>query len=148
MTSLNEKQRKNGVVTASTGNHGAAVSLGMKILGINGSIIVPENIAPNKVENIKNLGGTVEYYGNDCLEAEQRAQEISVTTGAIYISPYNDPVIVAGQGTMGVELDKDLSNIDTVIVAVGGGGLISGIGGYLKTVQPKVKIVGCSPKNS
>jgi threonine dehydratase len=120
----------------------------MKILGINGSIIVPENIAPNKVENIKNLGGTVEYYGNDCLEAEQRAQEISVTTGAIYISPYNDPVIVAGQGTMGVEIDKDLSNIDTVIVAVGGGGLISGIGGYLKTVQPKVKIVGCSPKNS
>jgi threonine dehydratase len=148
MTSLNEKQRKSGVVTASTGNHGAAVSLGMKILGINGSIIVPENIAPNKVENIKNLGGTVEYYGNDCLEAEQRAQEISVTTGAIYISPYNDPVIVAGQGTMGVEIDKDLSNIDTVIVAVGGGGLISGIGGYLKTVQPKVKIVGCSPKNS
>ena len=148
MTSLNEKQRKKGVVTASTGNHGAAVSLGMKILGINGSIIVPENIAPNKVENIKNLGGTVEYYGNDCLEAEQRAQEISVTTGAIYISPYNDPVIVAGQGTMGVELDEDLSNIDTVIVAVGGGGLISGIGGYLKTVQPNVEIIGCSPKNS
>ena len=148
MTSLNEKQRKKGVVTASTGNHGAAVSLGMKILGINGSIIVPENIAPNKVENIKNLGGSVEYYGNDCLEAEQRAQEISVTTSAIYISPYNDPVIVAGQGTMGVELDEDLSNIDTVIVAVGGGGLISGIGGYLKTVQPKVEMVGCSPKNS
>ena len=120
----------------------------MKILGINGSIIVPENIAPNKVENIKNIGGNVEYHGNDCLEAAQRAQEISVTTGAIYISPYNDPVIIAGQGTMGVELDEDLSNIDTVIVAVGGGGLISGIGGYLKTVQPKVEMVGCSPKNS
>ena len=74
MTSLNEKQRKKGVVTASTGNHGAAVSLSMKILGISGSIIVPENIASNKVENIKNLGGTVEYFGNDCLEAEQRAQ--------------------------------------------------------------------------
>ena len=145
---LTDSQKKQGVFSASTGNHGAAVSLGMKILGINGSIIVPENIAPNKVENIKNLGGNVEYHGNDCLEAEQRAQEISSETGATYISPYNDPVIVAGQGTMGVELDEDLSNIDTVIVAVGGGGLISGIGGYLKTVQPKVEIIGCSPKNS
>ena len=148
ITSLNTDQKNKGVVTASTGNHGAAVSLGMKILDLNGKIVVPKNIARNKLENIKNLGGTVEFYGKDCIESEFRAQEISNETGSTYISPYNDPMIVAGQGTIGIELDNELNNIDEVIVSVGGGGLISGIGGYLKQVQPKVQMVACSPKNS
>lgn len=148
ITSLNSDQRNKGVVTASTGNHGAAVSLAMKILDVNGKIVVPKNIARNKLENIKKLGGIVEFYGKDCIESEFRAQEISKESGSAYISPYNDPDIVAGQGTIAVELDNQLNNIDEVIVSVGGGGLISGIGGYLKQVQPKVQMVACSPKNS
>ena len=148
ITSLNSDQRNKGVVTASTGNHGTAVSLAMKILDVNGKIVVPKNIARNKLENIKKLGGIVEFYGKDCIESEFRAQEISKESGSAYISPYNDPDIVAGQGTIAVELDNQLNNIDEVIVSVGGGGLISGIGGYLKQVQPKVQMVACSPKNS
>tara|TARA_B100001245_G_scaffold160669_1_gene120981 strand:- start:285 stop:1241 length:957 start_codon:yes stop_codon:yes gene_type:complete len=148
ITSLSSDQRNKGVVTASTGNHGAAVSLAMKILDVNGKIVVPKNIARNKLENIKKLGGIVEFYGKDCIESEFRAQEISKESGSAYISPYNDPDIVTGQGTIAVELDNQLNNIDEVIVSVGGGGLISGIGGYLKQVQPKAQMVACSPKNS
>ena len=148
ITSLNSDQRNKGVVTASTGNHGAAVSLAMKILDVNGKIVVPKNIARNKLENIKKLGGIVEFYGKDCIESEFRAQEISKESGSAYISPYNDPDIVTGQGTIAVELDNQLNNIDEVIVSVGGGGLISGIGGYLNQVQPKAQMVACSPKNS
>ena len=148
MTSLNDEEKSMGVVTASTGNHGAACSLAMSILGIDGKIIVPDNVHKNKVDNILDLGGEVEYHGNDCLIAEERAQEISSNTGANYISPYNDPAIVCGQGTIGYELNQDLKNIDSVFVSVGGGGLISGIGGYLKSVQNQVKMIAVSPKNS
>ena len=148
MTSLNDEEKSMGVVTASTGNHGAACSLAMSILGIDGKIIVPDNVHKNKVDNILNLGGEVEYHGNDCLIAEERAQEISSNTGANYISPYNDPAIVCGQGTIGYELNQDLKNIVSVFVSVGGGGLISGIGGYLKSVQNQVKMIAVSPKNS
>lgn len=148
MTSLSATEKEKGVVTASTGNHGAACSLAMSLLGIDGKIVVPTIVHKNKVNNILNFGGKVEYHGDDCLIAEERAQEISKTTGATYISPYNDPAIICGQGTMGYEIDQDLKNIDSVFVSVGGGGLISGVGGYLKSVQKNVKMVAVSPKNS
>ena len=148
ITALDSDLMKKGIVTASTGNHGAAVSLAMKMLDVNGKIIVPKNIAHNKLLNIKRLGGIVEFYGKDCIESEFRAKQISKEIGSIYISPYNDPEIIAGQGTIGIELDNQLNNINEVFVSVGGGGLISGIGGYLNQVQPEAKIVACSPKNS
>lgn len=148
MTSISATEKEKGVVTASTGNHGAACSLAMSLLGIEGKIVVPTIVHKNKVNNILNFGGKVEYHGDDCLIAEERAQEISKTTGATYISPYNDPAIICGQGTMGYEIDQDLKNIDSVFVSVGGGGLICGVGGYLKSVQKNVKMVAVSPKNS
>ena len=148
MTSISATEKEKGVVTASTGNHGAACSLAMSLLGIDGKIVVPTIVHKNKVNNILNFGGKVEYHGDDCLIAEERAQEISKTTGATYISPYNDPAIICGQGTMGYEIDQDLKNIDSVFVSVGGGGLISGVGGYLKSVQKNIKMVAVSPKNS
>ena len=148
MTSISATEKEKGVVTASTGNHGAACSLAMSLLGIDGKIVVPTIVHKNKVNNILNLGGKVEYHGDDCLIAEERAQEISKTTGATYISPYNDPAIICGQGTMCYEIDQDLKNIDSVFVSVGGGGLICGVGGYLKSVQKNVKMVAVSPKNS
>ena len=148
MTSLSDIEKSNGVVTASTGNHGAACSLAMSELGIKGKIIVPENAHKNKVENILNLGGDVEYYGEDCIHAEERAQEISMLTGATYISPYNDQAIICGQGTLGVEVLQDLEHIDAIFISVGGGGLISGVGGYLKSISPSIQVHGVSPKNS
>ena len=148
MTALTEEEKSKGVVTASTGNHGAACSLAMSILGIKGKIVVPKNVHKNKVENILNLGGEVEYFGNDCINAEERAQKISITTGATYISPYNDPDIICGHGTMGVEIWNDLASVDSVFISVGGGGLISGVGGYLKSMNENINMVGVSPKNS
>ena len=148
MTSMSDQEKSNGVVTASTGNHGAACSLAMSTLQIKGKIVVPENVHKNKVENILNLGGEVEYYGDDCIDAEERAQEISKTTGATYISPYNDEAIVCGQGTMGLEIWEDLKGIDAVFVSVGGGGLISGVGGYLKSMNESIQVYGVSPEKS
>ena len=148
MTSLNENEIANGVVTASTGNHGAACSLAMSLLNIKGKIVVPENVHKNKVENIKNLGGEVEFFGNDCINAEEHAQKISMNTGATYISPYNDPNIVSGQGTLGLEILNELNTLDSVFISVGGGGLISGVGGYLKSMEKNIKMFGVSPENS
>ena len=148
MTSMSDQEKSNGVVTASTGNHGAACSLAMSTLQIKGKIVVPENVHKNKVENILNLGGEIEYYGDDCIDAEERAQEISKTTGATYISPYNDEAIVCGQGTMGLEIWEDLKGIDAVFVSVGGGGLISGVGGYLKSMNESIQVYGVSPEKS
>ena len=148
MTSLNKNEIASGVVTASTGNHGAACSLAMSLLNIKGKIVVPENVHKNKVENIINLGGEVEYFGNDCINAEEHAQEISKKTGATYISPYNDPTIISGQGSLGLEIFNELNNLDSVFISVGGGGLISGVGGYLKSMKQKIKIFGVSPENS
>ena len=148
MTSMSDQEKSNGVVTASTGNHGAACSLAMSTLQIKGKIVVPENVHKNKVENILNLGGEVEYYGDDCIDAEERAQEISKTTGATYISPYNDEAIVCGQGTMGLEIWEDLKGVDAVFISVGGGGLISGVGGYLKSMNESIQVYGVSPQKS
>lgn len=148
MTSLSEKEKLSGVVTASTGNHGAACSLAMSLLGIKGKIVVPKNVHKNKVENILNLGGEVEYYGTDCIHAEERAQEISKSSGATYISPYNDEAIVCGQGTLGLEIGQDLSNANSIFISVGGGGLIGGVGGYLKSINNQTKMYGISPENS
>ena len=120
----------------------------MSELGIEGKIVVPENVHKNKIENILNFGGKVEYYGDDCIHAEERAQEISKTTGATYISPYNDEAIVFGQGTLGMEISRDLKHVDAIFVSVGGGGLISGVGGYLKSINRSIRVHGVSPKNS
>ena len=148
MTSLSEKEKLSGVVTASTGNHGAACSLAMSLLGIKGKIVVPKNVHKNKVENILNLGGEIEYYGTDCIHAEERAQEISKSSRATYISPYNDEAIVCGQGTLGLEIGQNLSNANSIFISVGGGGLIGGVGGYLKSINNQTKMYGISPENS
>jgi len=148
MTSLSDEEKENGVVTASTGNHGAACSLAMSILGINGKIVVPVNVHKNKVDNINSLGGEVEYFGEDCIDAEEHAQKVSKTTGATYISPYNDSSIICGQGTLGYEVFNQLKNINSVFISVGGGGLISGVGGYLKSMSKNINMYGVSPQNS
>jgi threonine dehydratase len=146
--SLTEERRARGVVTASTGNHGAAVAYSLGRLNESGMVFVPENADRSKVEAIKRLGAEVRYYGQDCAEAEVHARAYALEHGMVYVSPYNDPQVIGGQGTVGVELARQLEGIDAVYVALGGGGLISGIAGYLKSVQPGVQMIGCSPKNS
>ncbi len=148
LLSLSAEEKARGVVTASTGNHGAAVAYALNKLELSGLIFVPENAAPTKVEAIKRLGGEVRVYGDDGVVAEKQARAYAAENKLTYVSPYNDLEVVAGQGTVGVELVRQLDKIDVVLVALGGGGLVSGIAAYLKTVRPNVEIIACSPANS
>lgn len=148
MLTLAPKQRARGVLAASTGNHGAAVAFGANKLGINSLVFVPENASPAKAEAIRRLGGEIRMHGDDSVVTEIFAREYAEKNGMTYISPYNDEQVIAGQGTIGVELARQLDPIDAVFVALGGGGMIAGIASYLKALRKGIKIVGCSPQNS
>lgn len=148
MLSLGEADRARGVVTASTGNHGAATAYAGRLTGVTPTVYVPEGAAPSKVERIRALGGRVEVFGTDSSETELYARVVAERTGQVFLSPYNDWDVMAGQGTIGRELERQCPDLGVVLVAVGGGGLIGGIAGYLKAVRPAVSIVGCSPRNS
>ena len=141
-------RRLKGIVAASSGNHGAGVAFALNQLDQKGVIFVPENVAPAKLANIRRTGQEVRFFGNDVVETEAHARGWASSEGWHYLSPYNDFDVVAGQGTIGVELMRQLDNIDYVYVAVGGGGLISGIAAAIKAVLPSAKIVGCSATNS
>ena len=146
--SLAPDDRARGVVTASSGNHGAAVAYALRTLGAPGVIFVPEHAAAVKVDAIRRLGAEVRFHGEDSVDTEVYARARAERRGQIYISPYNDRAIVAGQGTTGVEIAVDLPGVDVVYVTVGGGGLISGVAAALKAQQPAVRVVGCLPANS
>lgn len=148
LLSLDEDERKRGVVTASTGNHGAAVAYAVTKLNCPGTIYLPENAAPAKVAALRLYGVALRLYGSDCVETELFAKEAAASSQQAYISPYNDAQIIGGQGTIGVELARQLEAINAVLVPVGGGGLISGIAGYLKSFDSAIEIVGCQPANS
>jgi threonine dehydratase len=147
LLSLLPEQRARGVVAASSGNHGIAVAYGLYKLSAPGIVFVPETASSAKINLIREYGIDVRVYGEDCVLTEEYAREYARQHTMEYISPYNDPVVVSGQGTIGVELSRQLERIDAVFVALGGGGLIAGIGGYLKSVQSTL-VVGCSPQNS
>ena len=137
-----------GVVTASSGNHGAAVAYALRQLGAPGIIFAPEHAAAVKVDAIRRLGAEVRFHGADSVDAESAARAHAERAGQVYISPYNDLQIVAGQGTVGVEIAAHLPNVDAVYVTVGGGGLISGVAAALKAQRPSVRVVGCLPAHS
>ena len=136
------------VITASTGNHGLAVVHALNIINGTGTIYLPKNTAKTKVDALSYGKIELIFYGNDSQETESYARKIAEKEGKQFISPYNDIEIIGGQGTIAVELINQVEEIDVVLVTVGGGGLISGIGGYLKSMNPDIKIVGCFPKNS
>jgi threonine dehydratase len=148
LLALTASQRQQGVVTASSGNHGAAVAFGLNKLKIPGIIFVPENASSTKVENIRNYKISLEFYATDCMQTEAHALKYARQHNMIYVSPYNDLQVIAGQGTIALEVTRQLDKVDVVLVPIGGGGLISGIAGYFKGVSPDTKIIGCLPKNS
>ena len=111
-------------------------------------MFVPENASPTKVAAIRALGAEVRTHGFDGVETEIFARRYASESGRSYLSPYNDPEVVAGQGTVGVELARQLPDVDAVFVAVGGGRLISGIATHLKAIRPEIRVIGCSPQNS
>jgi len=148
LLALTPEQRAQGVVTASTGNHGAAVAFGLRTLKMQGMVFVPEEASPTKVETIRRLGAEVRVHGKDSVQTEIFARQYAEQNAMVYVSPYNDPQVIGGQGTIAVELARQLDHIDAVFVSLGGGGMIVGIAGYLKSIFESTKVIACSPQNS
>lgn len=148
LLSLSKDERAAGGVAASSGNHGAAIAFAMNKLGVKGPIFVPEQTSPTKVDAIKRERGDVRFFGTDGLDTEMHARAYAEENGMVYLSPYNDAEVIAGQGTCGVEIASQLADIDAIFIAVGGGGLISGVGAFLKSVNPSMVVVACQPAAS
>ncbi len=148
LLTMTDKERANGGVAASSGNHGAAVAYAMAKLGITGIIFVPEKTSSAKVDAIRRFGGEVRFFGTDGLDTEIHARQYAADHGMTYLSPYNDIAVIAGQGSCGVEIARQLPAIDVIYIAVGGGGLISGVGTFLRTINRKISIISCQPEAS
>ncbi len=148
MLALSDEERAPGVITASSGNHGAAVAYAGKLAGVVPTVYLPENAAPTKVAKIRKLGARLVFFGSDSGLSEVEARRVGLETGQVYLSPYNDWDVVAGQGTIGIELLRQCPTLGAVVVSIGGGGLIGGIAGWLKAHQPGVVVIGSSPRNS
>jgi threonine dehydratase len=136
------------IVTASTGNHGLGVANALAITKRDGIVFLPENVQSSKAEAIGMRGVKVEFYGQTCEETEQYVRSLATSSNFEYVSPYNDPEVISGQGTIGAELLRQLPDVDVVFVSVGGGGLIGGIAAYLKSRNPAIHVVGCLAENS
>ena len=148
LMSLSPQQAAAGVITSSTGNHGLGVAAAAKFLGIDAEVFLSAQVTPAKQEKILKQGARVRIVGDDPLAAELAARAAARESGRSYVSPYNDPYVVAGQGTIAVELLRQLPDMDAIFIATGGGGLISGIGALLHTHAPRAEVIGCWPENS
>jgi threonine dehydratase len=149
--SLSERERKDkGVITASSGNHGLAVAYVANKLGIDATIVLPENVIEDKLGMIRSLGAKTVLFGRQQDERARKADEIQRKEGQIFVQAFNDLEIIAGQGTCGLEIAEDLSEIDKVFVPIGGGGLISGVGVAVKQSDHtrRTKIIGVQPEGS
>jgi threonine dehydratase len=136
------------IVTASSGNHGSAVANAAKILSVNALIFLPKTVSDAKLKKIKFFGAEIKLVSGDSGDAEVAARNYAQENNLIYLSPYNDIDVIAGQGTIGIEILKEQKSMDAIFIAVGGGGLISGVGSYLKQVNPNCEVIACSPENS
>ena len=139
---IREDERRAGVVTASAGNHGQAVAWAARQAGIPATIFVPQDAPMAKVEATRGYGATVELTGESFEDAVAAGQAHAELTGAAYVHAFEDPLVIAGQGTIGLELAEEIDELETVVVPVGGGGLAAGIALALAAVRPAVKVVG------
>ena len=145
---LSPEERGRGLVAASSGNHGLAVSYLAKLTGSNATIVVPTNAVEEKVRAIEECGAKVVKEGLFHDERFAKALEIQRSTGAVLIPPFDDPDIICGQGTIGLEIIADLPDVDAVLVPIGGGGLISGIATAIKSLKPNARVFGVEPERA
>jgi threonine dehydratase len=144
LRALNEGERERGVITVSSGNHGRAVAYVARELSVRAVVCMSTRVPPNKVAGIRRLGAEVVLYGDSYDEAERHALRLQEEHGLTMIPPFDDPYIIAGQGTIGLELLEDLPELDTVVVPLSGGGLLSGIALALKSADASIRTVGVS----
>lgn len=142
IANLTEDEKKRGVVASSAGNHAQGVALSATLAGVQATIVMPETAPLTKVQATKAYGANVILHGEIYDDAYEHARFLEKEKGYVFVHPYEDPFIIAGQGTIGLELHEHLPDLDSVVVPIGGGGLISGISTALKALNPKVKIIG------
>ena len=142
---LTEEARRRGLVTASGGNHGLGVAYAGRRAGAPVQVYLPASTPGSKAENLKRWGATVIFEGDVWDDANAAAREAAERDGMTYVHPFADPAVMAGQGTVGLEILKQFADVDTVLVAIGGGGLISGVATALKASKPDVKVIGVEP---
>ncbi|MBO6559251.1 MAG: threonine ammonia-lyase [Nisaea sp.] len=142
LASLSEAERARGVIAMSAGNHAQGVAYHATQLGIRSTIVMPAATPFTKVEKTRNFGATVVQYGATLAESREKVEELVAEHGYILIHPYDDPLIIAGQGTAGLELMRDIPDLDTLVVPIGGGGLISGIAVAARHFNPQIEIIG------
>jgi threonine dehydratase len=145
---LTPEQKAQGVITASSGNHGQGMALAGAMVGVPVTVFVPATASPLKIDAIRAYGATVKMIEKDALSVELEAAETASREGITFVSPYNDEDVIAGQGTIALEMLETEPKLDAVFVAVGGGGLISGIGAVMKHLSPETRIVACWPEAS
>lgn len=136
------------LITASTGNHGLACASAFKTMGVRGRVVVPVTADPEKKQKLKDAGADLLEHGKDAAVGESHARTLAESDAIPFLSPYNDYHVLAGQGTIGMEILQDLADVGAIFVSVGGGGLVSGIAAYVKAKRPQCQIVGCSPRRS
>ncbi len=137
-----------GIVTASGGNHGLAVARTAKVAGVPAIIFVPETVSPAKVDKMRKWGAEVRIGGAEWSVCNEAALAYARTHGAAYFHPFADPLVVAGQGTLGLEILEQIDGFDTIVVAIGGGGLVAGLSTAIKAIRPEVRIVAVEPVGS
>ena len=148
MAQMDEGERARGVVAASAGNHAQGVALSGRELGIRTVIVMPVTTPSIKVDAVRGFGGEVLLHGGNFDEAKAKAVELSETEGMVWVAPFDDEAVIAGQGTIGLELFQDRPNLDRVFVPVGGGGIAAGIAVLLKQLRPEIKVIGVEPAES
>jgi threonine dehydratase len=141
-TYLTDEQKRRGVICSSAGNHAQGVALAARIHGIHAVVVMAENATPSKIAATRGYGAEVVLHGTIWDEANEKAKDLVAERGLTYIHPFDDPQLVAGQGTLGLEIHEDVPAADVVIVPIGGGGLISGVSMALKAIDPKIVIIG------
>ena len=148
LSALTDEQRSRGVLTVSAGNHGLAVAHCSEVLGLEATIVVPESASRAKVTSIRRYPVTLIERGATYDDAERAARDLERESGATFVSPYSDREVIAGQGTIGLEILEDLPRVDVLVVPVGGGGLLAGVAIVAKAINPLIQVYGAEPLNS
>jgi len=148
MKTLTKEELARGVVCASAGNHAQGVALSAKLLGAKCIVVMPEGAPIYKIQATRSYGAEVVLYGPNFDECNAYAIKLAEEKKAVFIAPFDDPEVIAGQGTIGLEIMHDMPDCDAILVPIGGGGLISGVAASAKAINPKVKIIGVEPENA
>jgi len=148
LAGLSAEARDKGVITASSGNHGQAVALAAKLFGVSATIVMPTNVPRAKKDGAIRLGARCVYEGFTTAERMAKAEEIARDEGLTMVPPFDHATIIAGQGTLGLEIAEDLPEVGTVLVPIGGGGLSSGVAAAIKLMVPAARVIGVEPEGS